>query len=1502
MKRDTRITTIVRTATHIQTNIMKTILCSLLPVRLRGLRLLAIPVVFLLTAILKPVTTCGQVRPCLGIDCPRDILVECASREGGTVTFPAPMVQNTCGSQVIVGCKPTSGSVFAPGTNVVNCEVIDNQRNSARCSFRVIVQPDTTRPNFATPAIVEATCTSPAGATVNFAVEAVDECDASPTVVCAPASGSLFPVGTTIVNCVATDDSGNSTTASFPVKVGGTCDPACVLMQCPRDIEATLRSGDKQAVRFRVTATNLCDRDEVTVICDPPSGSLFSIGETAVQCVAKIDGVEKRCSFKVTVRDVTPPWLIVPNDFVMECQGFGLGDGGGATVPFQVKATDNSLQNPNVTCTPASGSWLRLGTNTITCVASDSSGNKTTNSFAVTVKSGPKCQVEPVVLDLAPDNWGFELGLIGWLPSGAAFEFQPVVGRGIQVHRVPHLKQQLEERIGGDYWEKLQFRIGVEGKQWIGTADNYAIPPGELFDNVGDPNEALLGEMLSKPFTISNRFMTFLIGGTDDMDRLRVELLVATATDEQPGPIVIGNDRFRVEHKATGHGRELMRRVAVALDSFGHHVLGRRARIRIVDNSPAGHLNVDDFQFVDIHPIGQRVTIGGKEHPAVVPFDGFYYDWDSPVWGFADLHTHPMSHLGFAEKVMHGTPDGGPVNPANIAAALGDCRCTHGGWGPGNECGDFLREAMMLAMDAKGNYTHREGWSSNSDGGVDGTSHEEYARFRHWPVFSTIAHQQMWYEWIKRSYDGGLRVMVALCVNNPLLGSASKGDGPIDDYTVGNNQIRALTNFVARHDDFMEIALDPFELRDILRRNKLAIIIGSELDDIGNFAMNKSVNEWDPTDADKDKVRAEINRLYGLGMRYIFPVHLMDNKFGGTPIVNPMLNMASKFLNGRALEVIPADPGEHITYWFPEKFDLLVEVKKHELEIGFAAALLPVLAPFLPAVAEAWGGVPLGGAAGGLMPLAMLASVGALGEFGEVIKAVPPDVWPIGNNYPTNSHAAAPWGHKNARGLTPLGRFAVTEMMKRGMMIDVDHMGQRTIDEVFDMAEANSVGYPLNSGHNSFRDQATEHRTENQRTGQQMARIRKLGGLFGVGYENSSQYSVVAQRQHTVSQVDNNCGGTSKTVSQIYLQALEYMNGENVALGTDINGLIAGPGPRFGPNSAFGTKSPWYLEDLIRSQRNGVLYEPMHGRPIVGPAFLGHGVDPGQQLGWGRDEYTVNGNLHYGYTYSQDQRDFFAAIRIFYHFKKQVSDGFPQTLVVIELAKIRSAMSSGYNAGRVHDLAYGLIKGIKGWPLVGGGFGGGLIDDTASRELMGRLVFQTEVLDSSVPADLHQFLKLRLSSLRGIWNDYHHIFGGNTPLKRSKTGPKDWDINFDGVAHYGLLPDLFQDMTNVGLEYHDLNPLFHSGDDFARMWTKCLNAADAMNRPGLRSYYDLLGGQIEFTWFGEIGDRLEETDDLSGRGGWREVRSEVSHIRGLNRVTVQIDRNAQQRFYRVKKP
>jgi hypothetical protein len=50
---------------------------------------------------------------------------------------------------------------------------------------------------------------------------------------------------------------------------------------------------------------------------------------------------------------------------------------------------------------------------------------------------------------------------------------------------------------------------------------------------------------------------------------------------------------------------------------------------------------------------------------------------------------------------------------------------------------------------------------------------------------------------------------------------------------------------------------------------------------------------------------------------------------------------------------------------------------------------------------------------------------------------------------------------------------------------------------------------------------------------------------------------------------------------------------------------------------------------------------------------------------------------------------------------------------------------------------------------------------------------------------------------------------------------RDLDYNIDGFAHYGLLPDLLQELKNVGLSAADRGALFRSAEEYMRMWEKC---------------------------------------------------------------------------------
>jgi hypothetical protein len=161
----------------------------------------------------------------------RSITAEAQSAAGATVSFDLSALDAVDGT-VPVSCSPASGSTFPLATTAVTCSAADSRQNTAQVSFDVVVV-DTTPPTLTVPGDITAAATSAAGAVVTFSATAADAVAASATVTCTPASGSLFPVGSTRVGCTATDTVGNSSTGSFYVAVGAP-NADCTLGDYPR--------------------------------------------------------------------------------------------------------------------------------------------------------------------------------------------------------------------------------------------------------------------------------------------------------------------------------------------------------------------------------------------------------------------------------------------------------------------------------------------------------------------------------------------------------------------------------------------------------------------------------------------------------------------------------------------------------------------------------------------------------------------------------------------------------------------------------------------------------------------------------------------------------------------------------------------------------------------------------------------------------------------------------------------------------------------------------------------------------------------------------------------------------------------------------------------------------------------------------------------------------------------------------------------------------------------
>jgi len=230
--------------------------------------------------------------------------------------------------------------------------------------FDVIAFPIAQPPLLGMPESVFGEAVSPNGAILTYTVTGKSFVDpAPPTIVCNPASGSLFPLGATTVACTATDSFG-STSGQFPAFVIDTVRPQ---LQLP----ANITTGDP-VVTFTATAVDAID-GPLAVACTPPSGSTFAQGVTTVLCSATdANNNTATGTFKVTV--VIEPVLTLPDDFSVEATGPD-----GAMVAYVATA-----EGGVITCTPPSGSTFPLGPTIVQCSATGPGGT-TTGSFTVTV-------------------------------------------------------------------------------------------------------------------------------------------------------------------------------------------------------------------------------------------------------------------------------------------------------------------------------------------------------------------------------------------------------------------------------------------------------------------------------------------------------------------------------------------------------------------------------------------------------------------------------------------------------------------------------------------------------------------------------------------------------------------------------------------------------------------------------------------------------------------------------------------------------------------------------------------------------------------------------------------------------------------------------------------------------------------------------------------------------------------------------------------------------------
>lgn len=1019
-------------------------------------------------------------------------------------------------------------------------------------------------------------------------------------------------------------------------------------------------------------------------------------------------------------------------------------------------------------------------------------------------KAPPMLAIDPSlahgnVLCVDQLNGSFEAGLTCWTATGDAFTGQPVQGTTIEAGRVRTEMAYGNGGIGGDYWSDLPYPIGVKGEAWIGT---YEAVPGR------GRGDGPTGTLTSTAFRLRGRYISFLMGGGADPARLHVSLwmkrtdleaagvakLAKFGTPEPDGFVEVG----RIANPA--HGEELERR-AFDLDALlgagprARLPPGVLAKLRIVDQSPSawGHLNVDDFTMGDADPAAGTVQVSRAGRT-------WTFDADKPVWGFADTHSHPAQHLGFGGKLIAGDS----ALPLDQTYADRVCEESHGGIIHSMGGKSYHHLAITVADD------HFE------KGAPD------YIGF---PRFNVKLHAKHHREWFRRAWQGGQRLVAALAVNNQYLATRALGVGirpgtRVDDHTQMRVQADFMKQLVASGSDFMEVAYSPADARRIIHQGKLAVVLGIEIDNFGNFKDESFIWRDDPSHSAplqvlsrdpavaRTQLEPVIREYKDMGYRQFTPVHYVNGVFGGVPVFmfEPLI----------------------INAGYTNRYPRVAEGRGR----GVALNILDDTSV--------------------LKSLVMGGSDRSHQQLLEMIAAANRE----------SPGADRMVGTINADGLTPRGRELFLGLMREGLLVDSEHLGMATKDDLFALARA--YDYPLMSSHSdvadlgfrsgpttTWRDKQPVDRWgafgtsnirnlahEGQLAAPHMDAIRDSGGTVGVimlsykkkPYEGS--WGVEGER----GRIRNDCDGSSKTWAQTYLAAAERMQGRGVALSTDQGGteFIA---PRFGPYAA------WKMRDEEHDPAKG----PWRDAQRRAQAAPRPGTRNDKGVRYDRRIESFHSWLNeFGVDHDLQEEDAWKALGYIAAFPGVIPgtpeyQGLPGEGGPINRPFKVPASSQTGHWGRIENY-------VKGWycPTEA------QLDHRAWGDLVTESSFEQAVFwllrHDKTPCDLRTYhendvrhcgngyadgagaISRLYAKLKPVYDIWRNMEGDNAPLRRLVTGNRSWDVNLDGVAHYGMLPDFLQDLRNVGMSATQMSALFRSAEDYIRMWEKAESAASRVQR------------------------------------------------------------------------
>jgi microsomal dipeptidase-like Zn-dependent dipeptidase len=321
-----------------------------------------------------------------------------------------------------------------------------------------------------------------------------------------------------------------------------------------------------------------------------------------------------------------------------------------------------------------------------------------------------------------------------------------------------------------------------------------------------------------------------------------------------------------------------------------------------------------------------------------------------------------------------------------------------------------------------------------ANGSPNGThSPEGWPSFEGWPRDESLTHEGTYWKWIERAWRSGLRIMVNDLVENRALCDLYpvKQDVNCNEMASAYEQaedMHALQDYIDAQfggpgKGFLRIVKTPAEARKVINAGKLAMVLGVEVSEVLDCGQFNDVPRCTP-----EQIDSELDKLRSIGVVSLFPVHKFDNALGGVKFdsgaTGVLVNTGNKYATGK--------------FWTAEHCDDPDHDNEPTNPTGEHAETFYTL--FGPVLTQ---------------PL-----------FAGQLPVYPP----------------APLC--NPKGLTPLGEHVIRAMMRRGMIVETDHMSMRARRQTLDLLEAND-DYPGVISSHSWGDPGSQKR------------IQRLGGLIG---------------------------------------------------------------------------------------------------------------------------------------------------------------------------------------------------------------------------------------------------------------------------------------------------------------------------------------------------------------------------------------------------------------------